>query len=353
MRAAVYHGQHDVRIEDVEEPSPGPGEVLVKVAYNGICGSDLHEYYAGPLGIPTEPHPLTGASMPVIMGHEFGGWVAELGEGVDDLEIGTLVAVDPIHHCGTCGPCRRGAKNLCMTAAFHGLMAHGGGLSERTVVGRSMVHPMPDGLTTRHAALVEPMAVAFRAVRRAEVAAGQRVLILGAGPIGLGAYFAAKWAGAEPIVSEPSPVRRAILEQLGAPHVLDPNEVDVVAAVHDLTGGEGVDASVDAVAHESTMTTGMTATRRGGNFVLVGIPHTPLPFNGIQLFMNEVTLRASNAYADDFQDTIDAMAHGAYPLGDWVSTIALDDLIDDGFETLREGGAMKILVDIAGGDGVG
>jgi (R,R)-butanediol dehydrogenase/meso-butanediol dehydrogenase/diacetyl reductase len=353
MRAAVYHGTHDVRFEDVAEPAPGPGEVLVKVAYNGICGSDLYEYYAGPLGIPVEPHPLTGARMPVIMGHEFGGWVAGLGEGVEDLEIGTLVAVDPIHHCGTCGPCRRGAKNLCMIAAFHGLMAHGGGLSERTVVGRSMVHPMPDGMTPRHAALVEPMAVAFRAVRRAEVAAGQRVLILGAGPIGLGAYFAAKWSGAEPIVSEPSPVRRSILQGLGASHVLDPSVDDVVAAVQDMTGGEGVDASIDAVAHESTMSAGMAATRRGGNFVLVGIPHTPLPFNGIQMFMNEVTLRASNAYADDFQATIDAMAHGAYPLGDWISTIPLDGLIDDGFETLRAGRAMKILVDVGSGESAG
>jgi (R,R)-butanediol dehydrogenase / meso-butanediol dehydrogenase / diacetyl reductase len=220
-------------------------------------------------------------------------------------------------------------------------------------VGRSMVHPMPDGMTARHAALVEPMAVAFRAVRRAEVATGQRVLILGAGPIGLGAFFAAKWSGAEPIVSEPSPVRRAIVEQLGGTHVLDPKVDDVVAAVRDLTGGEGVDASIDAVAHDSTMSAGMAATRRSGNFVLVGIPHTPLPFSGIEMFMNEVTLRASNAYADDFPATIDAMAQGAYPLGDWVSTIPLDGLIDDGFETLRGGGAMKILVDIAGGDSPG
>lgn len=348
MRAAVYYGREDVRIEDVEEPSPGPGEVLVQVGYNGICGSDLHEYFAGPIGIPTQPHPLTGAQLPVIMGHEFGGWVTGVGEGVEDLEIGTLVAVDPIHHCGSCAPCRRGANNLCMTAAFHGLMAHGGGMSEATVVRRSMVHPMPAGLTARHAALVEPMAVAYRSARRAEVRAGQRVLVLGAGPIGLGAFFAVRWLGAEPIVSEPSPTRRAILERLGAKHILDPSEDDVVDAVLDLTGGAGVDATIDAVAHSSTILDGIGATARGGNLVLVGIAHEPLPFDPVQLFITEITLRASNAYSDDFQATIDAMAQGAYPIDDWVSTIGLDQVVSDGFQTLRAGEAMKILVDVSG-----
>jgi (R,R)-butanediol dehydrogenase/meso-butanediol dehydrogenase/diacetyl reductase len=347
MRAAVFHGQRDVRIEDVEDPTPGAGEVLVRVGYNGICGSDLTEYYSGPVGIPTEPHPLTGAKLPVVMGHEFGGWIAAVGDGVDDLEIGTLVAVNPMHTCGTCAPCRRGATNLCMTAAFHGLMAHGGGLSERTVVEQRMVHPMPDGLTARHAALVEPMAVAFRAVRRAGVTAGQRVLILGAGPIGLGAFFAATWLGAETIVSEPSATRRAMLQRLGATHVLNPNEDDVVSAVLDLTSGAGADSAIDAVAHSSTINTGLAATAREGNLVLVGIPHGPLPFDAIQLFLTEITLRASNAYADDFQATIDVMAAGGFPIGEWVSTIRLDDLIEDGFEKLRAGEAMKILVDVA------
>lgn len=348
MRAAVYHGREDVRLEDVEEPTPGPGEVLVRVGYNGICGTDLHEYYAGPLGVPTEPHPLTGVKMPVTLGHEFGGWVAGVGEGVDDLEIGTLVAVDPIHNCGTCPPCQRGAKNLCMVAAFHGLMSHGGGLSERTVVDRSMVHPMPDGMNAKHAALVEPMAVALRGARRAEVSAGQRVLILGAGPIGLGSFFATRWLGATPIISEPSPTRRAVLARLGATDVLNPDEDDVVSAVLDLTGGAGVDASIDAVAHTSTISAALAATARGGNVVLVGIPHAPLPLDPIHLFRTEVTLRASNAYADDFAATIDAMAAGAYPIddGDWVSTIPFDSLISDGFEMLRAGEAMKILVDV-------
>ena len=168
MRAAVFYGREDVRLEQVDEPRPGPGQVKIQVGFNGICGSDLHEFYSGPIGIPTVPHPLTGAHAPVIMGHEFGGTISAVGDGVDDIAVGDLVAVNPIHTCGHCGPCLSGDTNLCMVAAFHGLMAHGGGLSDQTVVERTMVHPMPEGLDARHAALVEPLAVSYRSVRRAE-----------------------------------------------------------------------------------------------------------------------------------------------------------------------------------------
>lgn len=348
MRAAVYHARNDVRLEDVDEAEPGPGQVKIAVAYNGICGSDLHEYYYGPLGIPTTPHPLTGAMLPQIMGHEFGGWVAATGAGVDDLAVGDLVAVNPMHICGTCTYCRAGATNLCVTAAFHGLMSHGGGLSDFTVVDRRMAHAMPSGLTARHAAIVEPMAVALRSARRAEVSAGQSVVIYGAGPIGLGAYFACRWLGAEPIMVEPAPARRAILTDLGAPNVLDPSSDDLRAAVLDLTGGVGAHAAIDAAATPGTFASAFTTTRRGGILSIVGIAHEPLPIDPITLFATEITVRASNAYADDFPLVIEGMAEGAYPLDGWVSTIELDDLVDGGFQVLREGKAMKILVRLAG-----
>jgi (R,R)-butanediol dehydrogenase / meso-butanediol dehydrogenase / diacetyl reductase len=340
----MYYGQGDIRLEEVAEPEPGPGQVKVRVGYNGICGSDLHEYYAGPLAIPTSPHPLTGAKAPVTLGHEFGGWVEAVGEGVEDLPLGSLVAVDPIHTCGQCAPCKRGATNLCVMAAFHGLMAMGGGLSDHTVVERRMVHPLPAGLDARQAALVEPMAVAFRAARRAELESGQHVLIFGGGPIGLGAFFAARWFGAHPIVVEPSGDRRRTFTDLGATTVLDPTSDDVLAAVMDITGGVGVSATIDAVALPSTFAGAFESTARGGNIVMVGIPHEPLPFDPIAMFMSEVTLRASNAYADDFPATILAMAAGAYPTDGWVTSIPFERLIPDGLEALHAGRAMKILV---------
>jgi (R,R)-butanediol dehydrogenase/meso-butanediol dehydrogenase/diacetyl reductase len=348
VRAAVYHAREDIRLEDVEEVEPGPGQVKIAIAYNGICGSDLYEYYYGPLGIPTSPHPLTGAVLPQIMGHEFGGRVVASGPGVEDLNVGDLVAVNPMHVCGTCVYCMAGDTNLCVTSAFHGLSSHGGGLSDFTVVDHRMVHVMPNGLTARHAAVVEPMAVALRSARRAEVAAGQTVVIFGAGPIGLGAYFACRWLGAEPIMVEPSPARRTVLTDLGARTVLDPRADDVASAVRDLTGGVGAHAAIDAAATPATFAAAFETTRRGGVISMVGIAHEPLQLDPITMFQTEITVRASNAYATDFPLVIGAMADGAYPLDGWIDTIEFGDLIEGGFEVLRAGKAMKILVRLAG-----
>src|SRR5438309_166866 len=140
MRAAVYHGLGDVRIEDVEEPTPGAGQVKIQVAYNGLCGTDLHELFDGPRVVPLDPHPLAGVRPPVILGHEIAGTVVELGPGVTDLEKGMLVAVEPLIACGACRWCRTGHVNLCDRLAFHGLSTAGGGLAEYTVVARPMLH---------------------------------------------------------------------------------------------------------------------------------------------------------------------------------------------------------------------
>ena len=144
MRAAVYYGREDVRLVDVAEPSPGPGEVKLRVLYNGICGSDLLEYYEGPITTRVEPHPLTGVKNPVILGHELSGEVVQLGAGTEDLAIGDRVAVEPLETCGHCLSCRGGQYNHCSLLAFHGYNRAGGGLSEFTVVRRSMAHRLPD-----------------------------------------------------------------------------------------------------------------------------------------------------------------------------------------------------------------
>ena len=172
MRAAVFHGRCDLRLEDVPEPEAGPGDVKLRVHYNGICGSDLHEYYAGPMTTRTEPHPLTGVKNPVIFGHELCGSVVALGDGVEDLEIGDRVAVEPVETCGHCLDCRSGHYNHCRLLAFHGYNRAGGGLAEYTVVRRSMAHRLPSALSPAQGALIEPMAIAWSTVRRCQVEAG-------------------------------------------------------------------------------------------------------------------------------------------------------------------------------------
>ncbi|MEX3690403.1 alcohol dehydrogenase catalytic domain-containing protein [Paraburkholderia sp. BR14263] len=142
----MYYGNRQLRIEDLPEPSVSAGEVKIKVSRYGICGSDLHEYYDGPIIVPTAaPHPLTGKAMPLVLGHEFSGVVTAVGAGVTDVPEGDKVAVEPIYRCGVCRPCRSGYYNVRNCIGFHGLMADGG-MAEYTVVKRNMVHKLPDSV---------------------------------------------------------------------------------------------------------------------------------------------------------------------------------------------------------------
>lgn len=209
MRAAVLHGIDDLRVEDVPEPELPDGYVLVDVAFNGICGSDLGMIHS--FGISEHPHPLTGACGPQILGHEFSGVVCAVGAGVVDVAVGDRVAVQPNYHCGTCARCRDGHEHLCTSAAFHGINAPGGGLAERTAVPAENVHVLPDGVSLEQAAVVEPLAVALHAVELSGVGHTDFALILGAGPIGIATALNLCADGVDRILlSEPSETRRAV-----------------------------------------------------------------------------------------------------------------------------------------------
>ena len=174
MRAAVFHGREDLRLEDVPEPTPGPDEVKLKVLYNGICGSDLHEYYHGPLTTRTTPHPLTGVKNPVILGHEMCGEVVATGGEIEDLQVGDRVAVEPVETCGHCLYCTPGQYNHCGLLAFHGYNRAGGGLAQFTCVKRPMAHKLPQGMTGMQGALIEPMAISYRTADAATSKRGRR-----------------------------------------------------------------------------------------------------------------------------------------------------------------------------------
>jgi len=346
MRAAVYHGPGDIRIEEVPEPEPGPGEVKVKISYAGICGSDLHEYYRGALMVPLGyQHPLTGAQAPVILGHEAAGTVVDAGAGVDDLDAGQLVAIEPIVACKNCDQCRAGAYNHCAQMAFHGFSTGGGGLAEYTVVARDMLHAVPAEVSPRQAALVEPMAVAWHAVQLAEVAPGDYCVIFGAGPIGLGAMFGVHAIGAYSVVVEVSEERRRIAQQAGATHVVDPTTSDVAELVKTLTGGRKAAACIDAAGVPATLHDALRSIGVYGRIVMVGVPAAPLPLETGYLFVTEATIVASCAYRDDFPTVIEGLRRGDYPTDGWVQTIGLSRLIEDGFEALHEARAVKVLVD--------
>ena len=346
MRAAVFYGREDLRLEDVPEPVPQRGEVKLRIHYNGICGSDLHEYYDGPITTRVEPHPLTGVKNPVIFGHEMCGEVVEVGEGIEDLERGDRIAVEPVETCGRCLFCKSGQYNHCGLLAFHGYNRDGGGLAEFTVVRRSMAHKLPKGMTAEQGALIEPMAIAFSTVNRCRVEAGQTAVVHGLGPIGIGVYLTLRRRGVRVIVSDPSPARRSVLASLGAEVVLDPRAVNVVSAIRDFTGGRGVHASIDAAGVPAAFHAALQGTAVDGNVVVVAIHTRPIEIDPMEILMSEARITGVALSCGAFPSVIAEMAAGAYPTKGWVEKIPLDGLIRDGFERLHRQEGVKLLVDV-------
>jgi (R,R)-butanediol dehydrogenase / meso-butanediol dehydrogenase / diacetyl reductase len=345
MRAAVYYGNHQVKIEDVPEPSAGAGEVKVRVSRNGICGTDLHEYFDGPIFISADPHPLTGRSMPVVLGHEFSGVVTEVGKDVTDVGEGDHVTIEPVYRCGECRPCKAGRYNVCNLVGFHGLMADGG-MAEYTVVPRNQVHTLPDSVPVEMGALVEPMSVAYHAAVHAQVDERSSALIYGAGPIGIGLWFALRGMGLTEIdVVEPSATRRESIEALGA-RTLDPTTQDVPALIADRTDGDGVDAAFDAAGVAPAVESALACVGEHRPLVSVAIYDKPLPTPLINLVLRERRIQGTLCYTgEDYRAVIDLMARGHYDMMGWVETVPLSGVVEQGFEELRAGHKMKLLVD--------
>jgi (R,R)-butanediol dehydrogenase / meso-butanediol dehydrogenase / diacetyl reductase len=345
MRAVVYRGRNDVAVTDVPEPKLGDGQVRVQVGYNGICGTDLHEYYDGPIFVPTEPHPLTHDQMPVVLGHEFAGTVVEVGAGVTGLSEGDRIACEPVYRCGECAPCLAGRYNICTSVGFHGLSTDGG-MAEYTVIDQIMAHKLPDGVSTELGALVEPMSVAYHATMLSDAAPDGTSLVFGAGPIGIGLWFALRGRGIEDVlVVEPSAVRRSSIERLGA-RTVDPTAVDVPGFVADHTHGRGVDAAFDAAGVRASVEAALLCLGPTKALVSVAIYDKPLEISLIQLVLREARIQGTLCYTgDDYRAVIDLMARGHYDTTGWVEKIAMGDVLVEGFEALRAGQKMKVLVD--------
>ncbi|CAL9326023.1 2,3-butanediol dehydrogenase [Streptomyces sp. SudanB52_2052] len=350
MRAAVWYGARDVRMAEVDVPTPGRGEVLIEVAYCGICGSDLHEYVDGPHAIPvTKPHPASGVTAPLVLGHEFCGTVVALGPSVTDLTIGDRVAVEPNYRCGTCPRCRAGEYNICRHFGFAGLMGNGG-MAEYAAIPAYMAHRLPETVSLEQAALFEPASVALHALRRAG-ALPETVAVVGLGPVGLLTVRLAAERNVRRIVAvDVSPARLHRAAGLGATDLVDAGVGEGAGErIRELTGGEGVDVAFEAVGSESALRTCLAATRRGGRVVLVGLaPQVSL--DTFALVNNEQSIVASVGYRDTYPELIRLVAERGLDLTPVVtSTIALDALVPHGFEALLDGpgNQVKILVDPA------
>ncbi|KAM5546077.1 hypothetical protein V8D89_000203 [Ganoderma adspersum] len=347
MRAIRYYGPGDIRLEEVPEPAVGPGQVKVKVAWCGICGSDLHLYHGAmqdATPTATEPHPVTGETLPIGMGHEFSGTIVELGPDVDAtrLSVGHNVTIEPVITCmqPTCIACSTyGSRNLCPRSAFIGVSGRGGGLSEYVVVDQMLAHVLPPGTSLEVGALMEPLAVGWHAVKKANFKAGDSALTVGAGPVGILLLevlrvFNPGWVG----VSGRSKKRCELAEQHGASAVFNVAiaGVDVVAETLQATDQRGVDVVFDCGGTQATIDTATHAVRRGGTIVNLAVWSDKPVVDMTTLLFKEVVLANSMIYANDHPEMLDALGQGRF--GDLSSLITrrvpLEEFMEKGIKAL-------------------
>lgn len=349
MKAARWHARKDIRIDDVPDPeAPGPGELILKVACCGICGTDLEEYLSGPSFIPVDqPNPLTGAIAPLTLGHEFAGEVVEVGRDVP-FKVGDHLAPDTLITCGECYYCKRHEITLCDKLAILGLMGHGG-LAEYCKVPVEMCIQLPASLSLEHAALAEPLSVAVRAVRKSRLRVGETVAIFGGGTIGLFCLQIALSAGASAVyVVEPVPQRREIAMQLGAAGVIDPKAADPISELRRLTK-IGPDVVLEACGVPEVIPTTIEAARKAGRIVLLGIPggHSSINFFKVVVTEKEVIGSMSHVYDEDFYTALRLLAEGRIQADRLIThRIPLDRLVEDGLQHLEKHplDTLKILV---------
>ena len=350
MKAARFYDKGDIRIEDIPEPVVEAGTVGIQVAWCGICGTDLHEFIDGPIFIPAcgHPHPISGESAPITMGHEFSGVVYAVGEGVDDIQVGQHVVVEPYIIADDVPTGLGDQYHLSKNMNFIGLGGRGGGLSEKIAVKRRWVHPISNKIPLDQAALIEPLSVGHHAFVRSGAKAGDVALVGGAGPIGLLLSAILKAKGLTVIVTELSAKRKDKARESGvADYILDPTQVDVVAEVMKITGDRGADVAFECTSVNKVLESLVDATKPTGVIVIVSIWSHPASINVHQVVMKELDIRGTIAYVNDHQETIKLVEAGKINLEPFITQrIKLDDLVAEGFETLihNNESAVKIIV---------
>ncbi|KAF8064978.1 alcohol dehydrogenase GroES domain protein [Lyophyllum atratum] len=356
MKAARFYGAGDIRVEEIPESTPSKGQVKVKIAWNGICGSDLHAYLGPvPKYASSVPDEVTGESAPVTLGHEFAGTIVELGPEVDNSKwsVGQNVVIEPVISCmktSTCKLCASGSRNLCPVSNFIGISGWGGGLSEYIAVGVQYLHILPDNIPLEIGACMEPLAVAWYAIKRSGFTKGNSVLVLGAGPIGV--FLVKILRSFDPsatiITSEPALLRRQQALKHGASHAFDPLHVDVPAAVMKATGDTGVDIAFDAAGVQPSIDAAIQSVRPRGTIVNVAIWEKPAALNMNAIVMKEIVLTGTAAYDRVHPELIEAIAAGKIPGLEELITrkIALEDVVEKGFRALLDDkdAQVKILV---------
>lgn len=336
MKAAVFYGEKDVRIEELPDPSPGPGEVLLRPKYCGICGSDLDAWNRG---MYTEG---------VVIGHEFSAEVLECGPGVSQWNPGDTVVVNSIIPCKNCQFCSEGEYSLCDNMQMPGISMNGG-LAELTVMPSDSLIPIPESVSLKEAALTEPLAVVLHGFRKITVRPGDKVLILGAGTIGLFALQAALLSGASfAAVSEPNSARRTLAGNLGAHHLMNPVKSNVSIEFEEKSG-QAPDLVVECAGSPAAASETFSLARKGGTILVLGISEEPVDADFFTGVLNELTYKFSYCGYTEFPTALELIAKGMVDARRLLSgEIALEEIVEKGFQELAnpDSDKVKILVKI-------
>ncbi|HEY3021066.1 MAG TPA: NAD(P)-dependent alcohol dehydrogenase [Solirubrobacteraceae bacterium] len=333
-RAAVLHAPGDLRVESRAVPEPGPREVLVEISAVGVCGSDIHYYEHGRIGSFVVREPM-------VLGHESAGRVVALGPGASKHQVGDRVALEPGVPCGRCRECRAGRYNLCRDVRFFATPPIDGAFANYVTIHEDFAFALPDTVSDQAGALMEPLSVGVWACQKAGIGPGDRVLVTGAGPIGLLALQAARAFGAtELTITDVNPQRLALAERTGATRVLKVDEAPLEAA------GLEVDALIECSGRPEALHAGIAALRPAGKAVVVGMgpeEDSTVPLSLIQ--NRELWLTGTFRYANTYPTAIALAADGRVDLE---AIITGHYGLDDTEAALRAGredpGAVKVMV---------
>lgn len=316
MKVAVMNGIGKMGFEERDIPKPAANEVLVKLEYVGICGSDMHYYETGAIGdYVVEP--------PFVLGHEPGGVVVEVGEDVKHLQVGDRVALEPGKTCGHCKFCREGKYNLCPDVVFFATPPVDGVFQEYVAHEADLCFKLPENVSTLEGALIEPLAVGFHAAIQGDAHLGQKAVVMGAGCIGLVSMMALKARGvSEVYVVDIMEKRLEKAMELGATGVINGAKEDVLEKVKELTNGEGADLVIETAGTQITAVQAIHMARKGSNIVLVGYSKSGEMTLPTSLILDkELTLKSVFRYRHIYPLAIDAVANGKVNLKGIVTDI--------------------------------
>jgi 2-desacetyl-2-hydroxyethyl bacteriochlorophyllide A dehydrogenase len=350
MKAAVCREQNRLVVEDVAKPAAGPGQVILKVHACGICGSDLHAAQYGFTKPGESGSNYALSAIGNVMGHEFCGEIADIGPGVDGFRVGERVTSLPFLMCGECPACRRGEVLACQQFRIVGAGQTPGAYAEHVRCAASCLFKLPPQVNSRQGALIEPLSVSQGGVNRARLKPDSACVVMGAGPIGLGALLWCKARGVKTVVvSEPTPRRAELAATLGASAVVDPRKESPADKVRQLTGALP-EVVFECVGAKSTLSSAIGLAGRGGQVVVLGYCMEPDQITPYECINKGLTIDFSAGYTPaEFGATIEALASGKIRAEPMITDVVSIDQLPAMFDTLhRPNNSAKVIIEFPG-----